>query len=154
MSPLAALQETPTNEIHPLAFLEYSTSILRLSRAIFRRQVDEGALRGEDRVLGDLALFGVSKNGWTLKPGSPGSLGDLILHLRESRDAGRPQDPDIAAPEPLTFRVAEVVETPDRCAHRLIKRIYAGFGYPERHVPREFDRESGRVSFMPPLRDP
>jgi len=48
----------------------------------------------------------------------------------------------------LTLLLSEVLE-PDRCAFRLIRRVYEGFGHREDAIPAEFDRASGQLLLRP-----
>ncbi len=47
------------------------------------------------------------------------------------------------APFELSFR--EVRNQPDRCGFRIGRQIYAELGFREEEIPREYDRESGRL---------
>lgn len=44
------------------------------------------------------------------------------------------------------FEWQQIVDEPDRCAYRLIRRIHEAFGYDDEQIPREFDPETGRLS--------
>lgn len=46
---------------------------------------------------------------------------------------------------PLFFAAQELESEPDRCAFRLVARVYEdAFGLLEDNIPRQFDRKSGR----------
>lgn len=117
-------------EIWPLTLLEYPISAFRIARVIY-----ENLLVPEDRVAADLALFGVKD--WGLREGSPGefSFGDDLVRL---------DDPDLLW-EPVVFRFREIDEHPDRCGFRLVRRVYQAFGIREEGIPRQYDRETGRL---------
>jgi hypothetical protein len=131
-TPMTALWwKGPENEIWPFAVLEYPTSILRLARAVY------GDLEKprESRILADLALF--ATRGWALRPHSPTSIDFAFGEVRPY------QDRNLTFDEPLTFRLREILEEPDRCAFRLLRRIYEGFGHREDAIPEEF--RTGRL---------
>jgi hypothetical protein len=117
-------------EIWPLVLLEYPISAFRISRVIY-----QGLLDPEDRVAADLALFGTG--GWGLREGTPG---DFFL----GNDLTRSEEPDLIW-EPEVFTFKEINEAPDRCGFRLVRRVYQAFGWREEDMPRQFDRETGKL---------
>lgn len=126
------LGDAQPNEIWPYTLLEFPASIFRLASTIYREHKFDA-----QEALADLALFGV--RGWTLRPFSPVSFGYKLAKPQ-------PFDKDeIIAPEPLGLSLTEVEEAPDRCAFRLVRRIYEAFGLFEEEMPTEFDRDSGRL---------
>jgi hypothetical protein len=52
---------------------------------------------------------------------------------------------DLAWEDPLVFSLQEVIEEPDRCGFRLVRRVYEAFGFYEDAIPKEFDRKTGRL---------
>jgi hypothetical protein len=124
--------QTDVNEIWPYVLLEYPASVFRLAGKIYL----EGGVQ-VDAVLADLALFGI--HDWTLRPDSPVSF---------SYKAAEPkgfEGKEIVSAEPLSFSLEEVINEPDRCAFRLVRRVYEAFGLFEEQMPAEFDRDSGKL---------
>jgi hypothetical protein len=118
-------------ELWPLALLEHPISAFRIAREVYRNHLDP-----DDSVNADLALFGVS--GWTLRAGTPG---DYFL---DPDNLGSQAEPDLIW-EPLAFTFREIDESPDRCGFRLVRRVYQAFGFREDAMPRQYDRETGRL---------
>jgi hypothetical protein len=123
-------QKGEEREIWPLTLLEYAVSAFRIARVVY-----ESELGDDDRVAAGLALLGVE--GWGLREGSPGPyfLGNEISWLEE---------PDLIW-EPVSFSFAEIVQAPDRCGFRLVRRVYQAFGFWESAMPSAYDRGSGRL---------
>jgi hypothetical protein len=119
------------HEIWPLILLEYPISAFRVARVIY-----DGLIDPEDRVVADLALFGIG--GWLLREGTPG---DFFL----GNDLSRPQEAPDLIWEPVVFTYREIDEAPDRCGFRLVRRVYQAFGWREEHMPRQYDREAGKL---------
>jgi len=119
----------------PLSVLEYPMSAFRIAKGIY-----EGTLGIEERVVADLAFFGI--RGWTLKSGSP--LDPHFFRLVTPIVYPGP-DEDLTWTKPLVFELRDVLETPDRCGFRLVRRVYEAFGLRERDMPPEYDRDSGRL---------
>ncbi|HEX5761012.1 MAG TPA: ATP-binding protein [Thermoanaerobaculia bacterium] len=119
-------------EIWPLALLEFPISAFRIARVLY-----EGVLRAQDRVVAELALFGIK--GWKLRPGSPGSWSRLGGPESFTESA------DFTLERPLVFRFEEIEAEPDRCGYRLIERVYEAFGLRREAIPEEFDRSAGRL---------
>lgn len=119
-------------EIWPLILLEYPISAFRIAREIYRGHLDP-----EDRVVANVALFGVS--GWKLRGGTPGDVS-----FYDADELRTQSEPDLLwDPEVLDFR--EIDETPDRCGFRLVRRVYQAYGLPETAIPRQFDRDTGKL---------
>jgi hypothetical protein len=119
------------NELWPYALLEHPISAVRIARRIYRDH-----LANEDLVAADLALLGIA--GWTLRGGTP---------TEASVYAYKPavqEEPDLVW-DPVIFTFGEIDEAPDRCGFRLVRRIYQAFGLREEAIPRDYDRESGRL---------
>lgn len=120
--------------------------ISRLSLAWRARPLDRGEIRptrsvsSRTDVADRCALeFARVNRGRTLRPLSQVSFGYKLAKPQ-------PFDKDeIVAAGPLTFSFNEVQEEPDRCAFRLVRRIYEAFGLFEEDMSSEFDRESGRM---------
>lgn len=117
-------------EIWPLVLLEYPISAFRIARVLY-----DGRLEPGDPVAADLALFGVA--GWGLREGTPG---DFFA----ANDLVRIEEPDLIW-EPDSFTFHEIQESPDRCGFRLVRRVYHAFGWREEDMPRQYDRETGRL---------
>jgi len=120
-------------DISPLVLVEYPISGLRLARTVY-----EGRLSRDGKVVADLALFAVSDR--TLKPGSPSDFmfpPQRARHLSEGEDA--------VSERPLVFTAQELLDEPDRCGFRLLRRVYQAFGLREDDIPQEFDRRTGRL---------
>lgn len=123
------------HEIWPLCLLEYPSSAFRLARKIY-----EGKLNDEDRIVADLAFFGI--RGWKLRRGSP--LTPSLFQMREPIEYPEP-DEDLTWTKPLVFNYRELREAPDRCGFRLVRRAYEAFGLREKDMPPEYDHERGRL---------
>ena len=122
-------------ELWPLALLEYPISAFRLARTVYRDFEPSSSVD----VLADIAFFGV--RGSKLRGGSI-----LGRHWRRNAVREYPEDEeDLTRPEPLVLSLSELLTEPDRCGFRLVRRVYEAFGYREREMPREYDRESGRL---------
>jgi len=89
-------------------------------------------------VLG-LGLFQIG--GWTLAPGSPDSVAYQFEEPRAYTEA------DFFLGEPVVVRWKELDTLPDRCAYLLVRQVYQAFGYEERTIPREYDRDTGQLTF-------
>lgn len=120
------------DEIFPYALLEYPVSVLRLFRAV---QAVAPRPRPSDCVVG-FAMFGLQ--GWKLRPFSPRSPGYRIPH------PGYPHqtfaDKDLIV-DPLVVAWEDIVATDDRVALRLVRQVYAWFGYEPDAIPEEFDQD-------------
>jgi len=121
------------HDIWPFALLEYPTSAFRILKKIFIEQTETSF-----SLLADLALLGARDR--RLAPGSPGDLWFDIEDARSFEDGD-----DLVLAKPLVFDRNEVIQEPDRCAYRLLEKVYQGFGYRENAIPREFDQSSGRL---------
>lgn len=111
------------DQIHHSALLELPTSAMRIMSRVY------GAFRDRDfRVIADLALF--------------------HLDVETFLPSLEPQQLDVVFEKPLEFDQREIIEEPDGCAFRLIRRIYQAFGIREEHMPAGFDRESGRLVIL------
>jgi len=128
------------DELWPYPLLELPTSLFRLAATLYRRGEDETSFRRDLPVVADLALLGLA--GWTLRPGTPESIG-----FRLAEPVPCQEGDDFLLTEPMTFPVDEVIEAPDRCAFRLLRRLYEAFGLDEEAIPHEYDRKSGRLVF-------
>lgn len=116
--------------LFPFAVLELPTSFLRLARAILKT----ARLRPAAELAFVLTFEGAS--GWTLSPHSPQSLASTFA------TEAHPVPGDLAIE--TTFAARELVATSDdRCALRVVQRLYGELGYSDQEVPREFDPRTG-----------
>lgn len=121
-------------EIGPWRLLEYPISAFRIARVIYSDH-----LKPDDKVVVDLALFGVG--GCKLRPGTP------VDHYFQSNEPVQWTEPDLVWDGPVwpPFTFSEIDAAPDRCGFRLVSRVYQAFGFRPEDVPREYDRETGRL---------
>jgi hypothetical protein len=117
--------------IWPYALAEFPVSAFRITRKVY-----EGKLLPEDQVLADMAFLGLG--GRKLRPGSPAQWGS-----GEAREFT--ESKDLVWESPRIFSFAEIESEPDRCGYRFVQRIYEAFGFDRDDIPREFDRETGRL---------
>lgn len=121
------------HDIWPFTLLEYPVSAFRMLKRIFTEQTDTSF-----NLLADLAFLGLKDR--QLAAGSPG---DFSFDFRDAQSFE--DGDDLVLASPLAFEGREIVQEPDRCAFRLLRKIYQGFGYREDAIPREFSRASGRL---------
>lgn len=117
-------------EISPFKLFEYPVSAFRIGRVIYK-----GHLGPDDSVVADLAFFGIA--GLGLREGTPS---DFFF----GNDLVRIDEPDLLW-EPIVFPFREIDETPDRCGFRLVRRVYHAFGWRESDMPKQYDRDTGRL---------
>lgn len=115
-------------ELFPFALIEHPVAVLRLAKELY------AAADASHVVVADLVLFGL--RGWKLGQGSPRSIG---YRLRPMREYGE-NDFEEA---PLQLTAGEIVAAPDRCAWRLLARVWRAFGYTEEQIPTEFTADGG-----------
>lgn len=123
-------------EIYPFALIEYPVALYRLASCLYRNE------RAADLavVLADAALIGAQ--GWALPPYSPRSIHfQHPLKAPHVWNEGR----DLVWERPLIFPGSEIINEPDWCGFRLVRRIYEAFGYFEEKIPLEFDRGKRRL---------
>ncbi len=120
-------------EIWPIKLLEYPISAFRLARVVLEPS------QSKSDIVADLALFGI--RGWKLRPGS---IINNRWRFNDPVEYSAAED-DLTSTNPLVFRFEELMNEPDRCGFRLIRRIYEAFGYREDELPREYDWQSGRL---------
>ena len=149
---LAHSKQDPS-EIYPYALLEKTVSIFRLASAIYRDpELSSEEMphppRSNFQIAVDIAL--TSARGWKLRAYSPRSYAWVFEHHKvegfeqlQGTLAG-----DLLLERPLVLKSKELLITPDRCALRLISRIYEAFGLTEDKIPNEFDRTRG-ILVMP-----
>jgi len=130
-----ASRERP-RDVWPLALVEHPTALLRLAAAVYR-DLMRADPPPDAAVLIDIALLGA--DGWTLGPYSPDSLEYRV------RDHMELDEDEVAWEQPRELALRELIEAPDRCAYRLVRRLYRAFGFGEDKIPRQFDRETGRL---------
>jgi hypothetical protein len=115
--------------------LELVVSVSRLAGRVYLEHRRHGA---EGSVLADLAFRGLG--GWRLRPFSPASV-------RYPFAAPSTFDqPDLVTPDPLLLGLPEIIDEPDECGFRLVRRVYEAFGYFEEFIPREFDRKRRKLT--------
>lgn len=123
--------------IAPLMLFEYLVSAFRIVRAVY---TDPEAARSglPEEIVVDLVLLGLEatvlmrERGWF--PPDP--------HANPTYGEGRVFT---LAGVPLVFPTSEVVDEPDHCGFRLVRKIYEAFGVREEGLPREFDRKTRRL---------
>jgi hypothetical protein len=133
---IECLSHSKEYEIYPYGLIEYPVALFRLAKHLYS---DPGMVV-PDIIIADTALIGVK--GWILKPYSPRSI-----HYVHPIETPRPwtESRDLIWERPLEFKGNEVVNEPDWCGFRLIRRIYEAFGYFEDKIPLEFDRSKRRL---------
>jgi hypothetical protein len=128
--PLAALFWSQ-GELGSLRLMEYTISAFRIAAEVYR-----GRLKPGERIVADLALFGVK--GWKLRsdsPQAPWSSRRNLKAFEESEDLS----------QELEFLAEQIDEEPDRCGYRLVERVFEAFGYEREWIPAEFDQKTGRL---------
>jgi len=123
------------DEIWPYALMEFPTSVLRLASRLYANPAV--GLDPDSPVVLALALFGIK--GKVLRPHSPRAIGYLTA-------VTRPYEEDALIPDPVVCSWEDLRVSPDRCAFRLVSRIYEAFGYFEDALPAEFSRETGQLT--------
>jgi hypothetical protein len=122
-----------TRVLNPIAVIETICSTFRVAGRI----VGDHHLDDEVPVLADIGLFHMSHE-WRLKPHSPETS---FFHLSE----GASLDGDsLLRTDPFEFTAADVRDTPDACALRVVRWIYGSFGFSDEAIPAEFDQKSRR----------
>jgi hypothetical protein len=117
------------NQIWPYALVEFPVSVVRLASAVYFREAREKIER--KAVVMDFELIGAT--GWELKPFSPD---DLMFSAREGMCLA---DDDWFFPDPPSFTFAQIIDEPDACAFKLVRKAYQAFGHTEEKIPHEFD---------------
>jgi len=120
----------PPEELWPWALVEHAVAVFRLARVLYTDADHDNV------VLTDLALFGL--RGWRLGPYSPRAVGYRLRDHTEFVESDFEDDP-------LHLRIAEIVDSPDRCAWRLLRRLWAAFGYTDDQMPKELDPDRGLI---------
>ena len=124
-------------DIWPYVLCEYPVSVLRLARTLYLKHGGEGL----SSVVADLSLLRLE--GWRLRPHSPNAIGYRL------EDGKSLSDGEVLSTAPLRFQREEILAEPDRCAYRLLTRVYSGFGYREEDMPREFHNPDHRFLIDP-----
>lgn len=133
--------------LYPAALLEYVVSTFRLVGRILadRDETPAGeiwkARLSERGMAVRLALVGAE--GWILVPGRDDDL--RLWQVLRNRLEPFP-DPAFVLTAPEVFTSSELEHEPDRCAWRLLGRLYEGFGYEPEQVPY-FDPATGTFRF-------
>ena len=128
------------SELWPFALLELPVSLLRLAKTLYSGY---STAVGGGVVLG-LGVYGIG--GCTLRPHSPDSIGYLMPRA-ELQPLAKLADRDYFSSTPVYAPRRELDATPDRCAMHLVGQLYRDFGYDEEQLPREYDRQTGRLVF-------
>jgi hypothetical protein len=126
------------SSLWPLALLEFPVSVARLVRTLYAEFATRPAGRDTPIILG-LGLFRIGN--WALPSGSPNSIAFRMKAPREYAEA------DAFLGEPVVVRWSELDASPDRCALHLVRQVYQAFGYEEWDIPREYDRDTGQLTF-------
>jgi len=127
-----------------LSLLEYPISFFRLlSKMLLDKSLWEDPVPATTFFLASTALFGLE--GWTLRPSSPQSLDYRHFHNYLIQNAARSYELPDLLPEPLRLPVADVKLRPDWSGFRVVRQIYAAFGYRADEMPLEFDQKAGRL---------
>jgi len=135
--------------LDPKALTSYPLSVLRLLSAFLRDRA-VWASGSPDDAEGAAAVTLVGVEGWYLEPGPDHPLRvfpvdplRLRLLLPEVRERPAPAESNAVTAGPKPFSLAELRDEPDRCTYRLLRGIFAAFGYGEEQIPY-FDRRTGR----------
>jgi hypothetical protein len=120
-------------ELWPVPLFEFPASAFRIASKIYQGKVEEACT-----VVADLALFEARSS--KLRPGAPGpfwSTDDAAVFDETS---------DLLSDHPLMFTAREVIENPDQCAFRLVRRVYEAFGLRQDAIlPGVYDPAAGRL---------
>jgi hypothetical protein len=127
-------------ELWPFALLELPVSILRLAKVLYSAYGKGGSAA---IVLG-LGVYGIGD--CTLRPHSPDSIG-YQMPRADLLPLADLVDRDYFSSTPVVVSRQELDEAPDRCAVHLVSQLYRDFGYDEEQLPREYNRDTGRLVF-------
>ncbi len=157
--------EQGPQEVHPYALLEKTVSLFRLAKAVYLDQeLNSDAtpvpastkmkvhvikhrlsrlVKVNFQLVVGVAL--ISTRGWKLRAYSPRSYSFLFEHhkVKGFEHLQGKLEGDFLLERPLAFESNELISAPDRCAFRVLSRIYEGFGLAEDKIPSEFDRKRG-----------
>lgn len=128
-------------ELWPFALLELPVSVLRLAKVLYGAQVKKA---GDSKLVLGLGIYGIGD--CTLRPHSPDSIG-YAMPRSELLPLAKLADRDYFSSTPVTVSLEQVEATPDRCAIHLVSQLYRDFGYDDEQLPREYDRDTGRLVF-------
>jgi hypothetical protein len=125
--------ELPIPVVLPYAALEYPASVFRFMARILEVYPPKYP---DPPIIAGIVIKGM--RGWTLRPGSPREPVDMFEKVL-------PLAKDIIEidPDRLEFSAKQVQDEPDRCALRIVRRIYGEFGLAAEDIPREFDQTRG-----------
>jgi hypothetical protein len=119
-------------ELFPLSFLESVISFFRFASILYKN------LNLLDKcVVADLAF--IQAKGWKLRPYSRGTIG------YETATPEPLEEEDLVFQKPMEFRNQELMELPDKCGFRLVRKVYEAFGHSEDKIPRHYNRDAGRL---------
>ena len=125
----------------PFALLELPASVARLAKHLY-------FMYGVGGPPAEIVLaLGVYRIGdCTLRPRSPESIG-YQMPFRELQTLAQMNDRDYFSSTPVAVTWEELNTTPDRCGIKLVRQLYRDFGYLEDKLPREYNPETGVLSF-------
>ncbi len=149
-APLVSFAANPIREgerlLYALSLLDYPVSLLRLLRKMLAEDdLWEPAGRVPGEYVVHMALFGLG--GWTLLPGTPSppfQVGWEQAFRSPPLQVAHFSQEDFVLDRPLSFTAEEIEAAPDRCAFRLVARLYEAFDLSEDDMPRQFDRATDR----------
>ena len=125
---------TTSRVVNPDVLIGVLLSLLKLASGALAEVLDD-----EDRLVIDLALFGVGREEALIFPGRwrlprPGRE----AHVYEDGD-------DLTLTKPPDFTFRDVRESPERCVFRLLALVYEAFGWREDAIPMALDARTGRA---------
>lgn len=129
------------NELWPFALLELPVSVLRLAKVLYSAHTKS---TGNGEIVLALGIDGIGD--CTLRPHSPDSVGYVVPRL-DLVPLVNLADRDFFSGTPSVVSRQEVIDAPDRCAVQLVAQLYRDFGYDEEQLPREYNRDTGRLVF-------
>lgn len=135
--------------LNPREFLEYPTSVFRLLSAMLR---DDALWKGSRPSSFLVALTLVGVDGWYVRPDPEHPYltypVDPRHHQVPPEVTWQPEahEGGISRVGPLSFPAEQLEQEPDECAYRLLRRVFADFGYAEDEI-RAFDRKTRRFDF-------
>lgn len=137
--------------LDPRGLLEYPTSVLRLVSALLR---DDELWTGERPSTFAVALLLVGVDGWYLRPDpehpylDPALPDPRTLRVPPPAWVWKPtaHSGDTLPVPPLSFDAEQLKQEPDECGYRLLRSVFADFGYGEDEI-RAFDPVTRRFNF-------
>lgn len=120
------------DELGGFRLLTASASLFRLAAALYQAPGFGGRL-----LLADGLVAGARAHGLRAE--------DDIRHSHDGPNRLEDLD-DLVFADPFQFEAREVVDEPDRCAARIVRRIYEAYGLREHAMPPHYDRAAGRLN--------